>query len=146
MRLVKGDGGEAHLSRVVGIAKEEIFRDMVKGYVPLDVPDFATLHDYRDANMYGDLDHECQVASRDGQWPETEDDKCVDFWNRLQDALDKWIKEGGLPAMAVGRLKEWELFGKFFLKEFADAADVNAANRRLVTQATRLLGNRAKKK
>ncbi len=96
MRLAKGDGGPAHLARVIGIAKQEIIRDVLHGYVPFDVPDFAALHDHRDANCYGDLDNECEVAERDGQWPESEDLKCTAFWNDLQDALDAWIKDGGL--------------------------------------------------
>lgn len=37
-------------------------------------------------------------------------------------------------------------FAEAFLKEFGDAADVNAANRRLVAQARKLLGVDAKKK
>lgn len=142
MRLVKGRGGKRHVDRVVSIAKEEIFRDVIRGFVPLDVPDFASLHDYRDANLYGDVEHECQVARRDGEWDELEDSKCAEFYNRVYSAVDTWIKEGGLPAMAVGRVKQWELFGLHFLAEFKDAADVNPKNASLVRSARRLLFDR----
>jgi hypothetical protein len=44
---------EHDLSAIFRRAQAEIRADVLAGHVPADVPDFAALHDYTDANVYG---------------------------------------------------------------------------------------------
>ncbi len=85
---------EQGIEIVVRWAKSEIMRDVRIGVVPTSVPDFSALHDYVNANMYGDT----------GYWPnmpsETDDEQYQNdfcrFWNAVQDRVDAWIKAGGI--------------------------------------------------
>lgn len=79
---------------VVNLGKAAIRRDVEAGRVPPTASSFAQLHDYVDANGYGG-------AFLNGAHP-VED---TDFWNRVQDELDKWIKSGG-DALFELRFKE----------------------------------------
>jgi len=58
--------------------------DVRKGVVPNTCGSFSALHDYVDANYYGGF---CE----DGF-----DETKVDTINAAQDAIDLWIKAGGL--------------------------------------------------
>jgi len=79
---------------VVRRATEEIIRDVRKGIVPANVPDFSALHDYVDANLYGGADYWPNMPS------ETDDEQYQNafcrFWNTVQDTVDAWIKDGGI--------------------------------------------------
>lgn len=77
----------------VARAKREILEDIAAGYVPRDVASFSELHDYRDANEYGGL---CEDGDHFGAyaWTLEETDPCL-FANKVQDAVDEWIKAGG---------------------------------------------------
>jgi hypothetical protein len=79
------------LRQAVGRAKAEILRDVAAGLVPETVASFAELHDHVDANCYGG-----GTETFDGS------DAACAFWNRVQSAVDRWIKRGGLKA-AAGR-------------------------------------------
>jgi hypothetical protein len=92
------------LDRAVIRAKREILDDVSVGRVPIDVSDFAELHDYVDANEYGGL---CDPALEGSeQWrsevvgPDDDDDEGNDRWitfgNALQDRVNAWIEGGGL--------------------------------------------------
>ena len=80
--------------------KQEIIEDVKAGRVPADCPSFSALHDYVDANCYGGfceddvmqslLDH---FGGRDEN--EGMPDDLMDYLNAAQDAIDRWIKEGG---------------------------------------------------
>jgi hypothetical protein len=59
--------------------KREILADVRAGRVPADVEDFSALHDHVDANEYGGLCDDFGECS-------------TDFANRVQDALDAWIR------------------------------------------------------
>ncbi len=74
---------------VVEIAKAEILADVMTGHVPATVASFAELHDHVDANCYG---------GAEDAWFEgcTDNTEFVAFWNAVQDALDSWIRAGGI--------------------------------------------------
>ena len=72
------------LRRVVERAKAEILADVAAGTVPSTCASFSELHDYTDANGYG------------GAFERPFDNNETDFWNAVQDAVDAWIKQGGL--------------------------------------------------
>ena len=72
------------LRQVVEQAKTEILADVAAGTVPSTCASFSELHDYTDANGYG------------GAFERPFDNEETDFWNAVQDAVDRWIKQGGL--------------------------------------------------
>lgn len=80
----------------VAYAQAQIRADVRAGHVPADVPDFDALHDYRDANFYGN-----ELVRGDWEpWPgelrwwtwET----LAPLFGALQEALDGWIRAGGV--------------------------------------------------
>jgi hypothetical protein len=77
---------DAELAKRIELAKRQVIADVHAGHVPADVESFSRLHDHRDANYYGDAFEpdapSCTAAA--------------EFWNNLQDAIDRWIKGGGL--------------------------------------------------
>jgi hypothetical protein len=75
------------LRRVVERAKAEILADVAAGTVPNTCASFSELHDYTDANGYG------------GAFERPFDNEETDFWNAVQDAVDAWIKQGGLKRL-----------------------------------------------
>ena len=76
----------------IAAGKAQILADVRRGRIPRSVKSFSELHDYVDANYYGN----------GFDWPvlpsETEDDTYqqafADFWNRIQDTLSEWIRNG----------------------------------------------------
>lgn len=68
--------------------KREILVDVRKGVVPVTCASFSALHDYVDANCYGGF---CE----EGFDPNQTDDV-----NTAQNAVDLWIKAGGLKLQA----------------------------------------------
>jgi hypothetical protein len=70
----------------IALAKRQVIEDVHAGYVPFNVASFSQLHDYRDANYYGNAFE----LGFDGS------DECVNYWNAVQDAVDSWIKSGEL--------------------------------------------------
>jgi hypothetical protein len=72
------------LRRVVERAKAEILADVASGTVPSTCASFSELHDYTDANGYG------------GAFERPFDNNETEFWNAVQDAVDRWISQGGL--------------------------------------------------
>jgi hypothetical protein len=94
--------GERRLAAVVEQAKDEIVEDVRAGRVPVDVETFADLHDHVDANCYGGLCDEGDTTGRFG-WNDDGTPNC-DEANALDNALDEWIRSGGLrEALAVPR-------------------------------------------
>lgn len=75
----------------VARSKREILLDIARGTVPADVPDFSTLHNYVDANVYGGL---C-----DGSWHVGQPGD-LDDANAVQGQVDAWLRSGAL-AQAV---------------------------------------------
>ena len=65
--------------------KAEILADIASGVVPATVADYSELHDSVDANGYGGA-FEC--------WTEGVGDGFWRFWNRAQDAADRWLRAG----------------------------------------------------
>lgn len=63
-------------------AKSEILADVRCGVQPVMVKDFAELHDHADANEYGGA---CE-----------ENDQPAEFWADVHEAVDAWIKGGGI--------------------------------------------------
>lgn len=64
--------------------QREILVDVRKGVVPVTCKSFSELHDYVDANCYG------------GFCEEGFDTTKIDAVNAAQDAINLWIKAGGL--------------------------------------------------
>lgn len=64
-------------------AKTEILEDIESKLVPKNINCFEDLHLYVDANYYGGLCDENYVISED-----------FVFENKLQGAIDKWLKGG----------------------------------------------------
>lgn len=79
-------------------AKHEIIMDVLGGIVPHDVKGFAELHDFTDANKFGGAFDLFSVGS-DGT-DEFMERECA-FWNRVQDAIDAWIKSGDMVKEAA---------------------------------------------
>lgn len=89
------------LEQTVKRMKREVTNDVKSGRVPIDVKSFAGLHDYVDANEYGRfcedkfadtlIEHFGGLNENTGM-PQ----KMLDFINAAQDAIDVWIKDGGL--------------------------------------------------
>lgn len=92
-----GDPMEVAISR----GKQQILLDVKRGTVPKSVASFSELHDYVDANTYGNA----------FDWPalpsETSDDAYqqafADFWNKVQDTLSDWIASGQMRNDLAGR-------------------------------------------
>jgi hypothetical protein len=78
------DFSDDELRAVVERAKIEILAHVAAGIVPRTCASFSELHDYVDANGYG------------GAFERPFDNKETDFWNAVQDTVDRWIKQGGL--------------------------------------------------
>jgi hypothetical protein len=79
------------LARVIDRAKREIMTDVYSRLVPETVESFSQLHDHVDANGYG------------GAFWGIHDVEDTDFWNAVQDAVDEWIKTGGLRIALLAR-------------------------------------------
>lgn len=80
----------------VARGKREILADVASGRVPASAATFAELHDHVDANEYAGLTED---------WPDSDADPAgmderVDVGNAVQDALDAWIRRGGLRGHA----------------------------------------------
>ena len=76
--------GSRNLRAVVERAKKEIIAHVAAGIVPRTCASFSELHDYVDANGYG------------GAFERPFNNNETDFWNAVQDTVDRWIKQGGL--------------------------------------------------
>lgn len=80
------------LDVAIARGRAQILADVRSGRVPVTVISFAALHDYVDANYYGNA----------FDWPvlpsDTEDDAYqqahADFWNCVQDSLHDWLASG----------------------------------------------------
>lgn len=77
------------IAAAVESAKTEIVEDVRAGTVPADVPSFSALHDHVDANGYGGL---LDAAFHDavGDY--------IAAGAEVQDAVDEWIRGGGIRA------------------------------------------------
>jgi hypothetical protein len=86
------------LKHAITLAKLGVLTDVVMGVVPVDVKTFADLHDYVDANEYS------EAFSWPGIPTDTDDAVYVElfsqFWDRVQDAVHKWIADGGMKRAA----------------------------------------------
>jgi len=71
----------------VARCKQEILADIASGRVPATVASFSELHDYVDANEYGG-------GAEDWSEEKSGTDEFCDFWNRVQNEVDAWIKAG----------------------------------------------------
>ena len=85
VRNPRGPGFSANeLHAVVERAKGEILAHVAAGIVPRTCASFSELHDYVDANGYG------------GAFERPFNNNETNFWNAVQDTVDRWIKAGGL--------------------------------------------------
>jgi len=94
--------------RAAARVKGEVVEDVKNGTVDPLVTDFASLHSYVDANMYGGED-------ADALWDEFMDHgdaaaRGIDPYrglNAMQDIVDMWIKTGGLREATAGVDTQW---------------------------------------
>ncbi len=94
MFSAQSDDYAACVAPVVERCKREIRRDIARGTVPATVRTFAELHDYVDANEYGGA---CETDEDGLGWwdgDEAQRAAAMTFWNRVQDAVDAWIRVG----------------------------------------------------
>lgn len=89
------------LKKIIERMKHEVLVDVKTGQVPTTVKTFAELHDYVDANKYGgfceDKFANALIENFGGLDEKTGmPQEMLDFINAAQDAIDAWIKEGGL--------------------------------------------------
>lgn len=85
------------VEEMVEVLKAEILEDVNKGIVPNDIESFSDLHDFVDANMYGDLgDDEWDANHDDDGEPTAEWCTWMDTISEAQNVVDAWIKDGGL--------------------------------------------------
>jgi hypothetical protein len=82
--------------------KAEILADVENGVVPASVASFSELHDYVDANLYGGT--EALLEGLDAAAQDTDEGHSAaltalcDLANPAMDAVDAWIKAGGIVA------------------------------------------------
>lgn len=89
---------ESPIKAAVRIAKRQIEIDVITKRVPTSVRSFSELHDYVDANYYGDA----------FEWPELPcevDDEIYQcahlyFWNEVQNRVHAWLAAGSLCRLA----------------------------------------------
>lgn len=74
------------LETVVARAKGEILADMMHGRVPPDVYDFAELHNYTDANMYGTQGRHFTTRELEAVQDELSE------WIETQQAARTWVE------------------------------------------------------
>lgn len=123
----------------IDIMKAEITAGVLSGRVPCSVESFGDLHDYVDANEYGEI---CEdevydnlvehFGGRDAD--EGMPQGMVDFINALQDAGNAWIKSGALLTLPRFRCEWFEGYGQTEPTEvdgtfFTDAQGFDADDR-----------------
>lgn len=87
--------------------KTEILSDVENGIVPATVASFSELHDYVDANLYGGT--EALLDEIDAVAPDTDEGHSnalaalCDLANPAMDAVDAWIKAGGIASARAVR-------------------------------------------
>lgn len=74
---------DVHFDLIVNRAKREILDDIKSGLVPEDIKHFYDLDSYVDCNYYGGFCDETYKPSEN-----------YEFENRVQTALDDWLKNG----------------------------------------------------
>jgi len=80
----------------LAVAKAEIEKDMSEGVVPRGVRSFAELHDSVDANEYvNDKERPDRMIGPMGTAQGWRAQEYVNFTNKLIEALDEWLKQGG---------------------------------------------------
>lgn len=86
----------------VKLAKTQILNDVAAGVIPRTVKSFSELHDYVDANDYADFTVDGVFdAMKDKYGPDdAPDEGFVGFMNKVQTAVDEWIKSGELAKAA----------------------------------------------
>lgn len=80
-------------NQVAARAKVWIIEDILKGTVPVDVPDFSALHNYVDANEYLQIegDDDGITILRDGFAEPKSQQRWLDRLNKASDEVDGWI-------------------------------------------------------
>lgn len=80
------------IDNLVLLMKSQIIQDVMDDLVPENCASFSELHDYVDANEYGNLCQEdCDLCSQN-----FDNDKVITLINYAQTIIDNWIKEGGI--------------------------------------------------
>jgi hypothetical protein len=91
----------AMLKEVIERMKREVIADVKSGQVPRTTKTFSELHDYGDANEYGGFCDDAFIDMLTQHFGGLDKNTgmpqgMLDFINAAQDAIDIWIKEGGL--------------------------------------------------
>ena len=96
---VAADPNAALIATAIMLGKTQIVADVITGRVPATVTDFASLHDYVDANEYGGLCDDRPDALYGALRGDPEQDMPDDLVvaaNEVQGTLDGWIRDGGI--------------------------------------------------
>ena len=96
------------IEEAVARMKREIILDVTAGKVAPDCRSFAELHNHVDANCYGgfcdDKTASELIAHFGGRNAEDEmPEAFVNFTNAAQNAIDTWIKDGGIRRSIVAQ-------------------------------------------
>lgn len=80
--------------------KQEIIDDIKAGRVSADCPSFSALHEHVDANCYGGFCEENEMEALMNHFGGLEEEgmpaALIDYLNKAQNSIDRWIKEGGI--------------------------------------------------
>lgn len=104
------------LNEIVAVMQVQIIIDVMQGRVPVQVRSFGDLHDYVDANEYGNLcddEFSDELIAHFGGRDEHEGmpQGMLDYINAAQSEIDKWLKEGGMSYRVDGT--SWEDFSPY---------------------------------
>jgi hypothetical protein len=77
-----------HFATIVSTMKAQILDDIHEGTVPADVKTYSQLHDYVDANMYGNWENLAPIEN-DEQW-----DALTTVVGQAQDTVNEWLAQG----------------------------------------------------
>lgn len=100
------------LDETIALMKKEILHDVRGRRVPMDVKTFSDLHDFVDANEYGefcvDSVAEAMIAYFGGRdQHEGMPERMLEYINAAQNAINEWIASGGMLT-ELGQLADGE--------------------------------------
>jgi len=88
------------VDEIAELMKQEILYDVSRGMVPRSVPSFSALHDYVDANCYGNS--EALLEELDTLYPDDDQghtaalNRLCDLMNPAIELVDAWIRSNGI--------------------------------------------------
>lgn len=111
------------LEETIGIMKVQILEDVRDCLVPIDVASFSELHDFVDANEYGDFCDDAVCDERIKHFGGRDEHEgmpqaLLDFMNEAQDTVGLWLSSGKMrkefaegtihPSAAAETIRKYE--------------------------------------